>query len=67
MKGNPALPEGSLKSKPTWSSTFGCLATSAFFEDFSHGYGSNRQDRVGTPRAVKPSVLREEIHSQPAL
>ena len=30
MKNNPALPEGSLKSKPTWPNTFGCSATSAF-------------------------------------
>jgi hypothetical protein len=31
MKGNPAVPGGPLKSKPTWLSTFGCLAASAFF------------------------------------
>ena len=31
MKNNPAVPEGSLKSKPTWLNTFGCSATSAFF------------------------------------
>ena len=31
MKNNPALPGGSLKSKPTWSNAFGCSATSAFF------------------------------------
>jgi hypothetical protein len=31
MKGNPAVPGGSLKSKPAWLSTFGCLAASAFF------------------------------------
>jgi hypothetical protein len=31
MKGNPALPEGSLTSRPTWSNTPGCSATSAFF------------------------------------
>ena len=31
MKGNPAVPGGSLKSKPTWLSTYGCLAASAFF------------------------------------
>jgi chaperonin GroEL len=31
MKGNPALPGGPLKSKPTWLSTYGCLAASAFF------------------------------------
>jgi HSP20 family protein len=31
MRGNPALPGSPLKSKPTWLSTFGCLATSAFF------------------------------------
>jgi hypothetical protein len=31
MKGNPAVPGGSLKSKPTWLSTFGCLPASAFF------------------------------------
>ena len=31
MKSNPAVPGGSLVSKPTWSNTFGCSATSAFF------------------------------------
>ena len=31
MKNNPAVPGGSLKSKPTWSNTSGCSATSAFF------------------------------------
>ena len=31
MKSNSALLGGSLKSKPTWSNTFGCSATSAFF------------------------------------
>ncbi len=31
MKSNPAVPGGSFASKPTWSNTFGCSATSAFF------------------------------------
>ena len=31
MKNNPAVPGGSLKSKPTWSNSFGYSATSAFF------------------------------------
>ena len=31
MKSNPALPGGSLTSKPMWSNAFGCSATSAFF------------------------------------
>ena len=30
MKSNPAVPGGSLTSKPTWWNTFGCSATSAF-------------------------------------
>ncbi len=30
MKGTPAKPGGSLTSKPAWSNTFGCSATSAF-------------------------------------
>src|ERR1039458_928493 len=30
MKNNPVLPGGLLKSKPTWSNTFGCSPTSAF-------------------------------------
>ena len=30
MKSNPAVPGGSLVSKPTWRNTFGCSATSAF-------------------------------------
>jgi carbon storage regulator CsrA len=39
MKGTPARLEGSLTSKPTWSNTSGCSATSAFF--------------MGTPTAEK--------------
>ena len=35
MKGNPALPGGLLKSKPTWSNALGCSATSAFFVLFN--------------------------------
>ena len=31
MKNNLAVPGGSLKSKPMWSNTCGCSATSAFF------------------------------------
>ena len=31
MKSSPVLPGGSLKSKPTWSNTFGCSVTSVFF------------------------------------
>src|SRR2546422_10656844 len=31
MKGNPAMPGGPLTSKPTWSNTRGCSATSVFF------------------------------------
>jgi hypothetical protein len=31
MKSNPAAPGGQLTSKPTWSNTSGCSATSAFF------------------------------------
>ena len=30
MKSSPVVPEGSLKSKPTWSITLGCSATSVF-------------------------------------
>ena len=30
MKSGPVFPEGSLKSKPTWSITKGCSATSVF-------------------------------------
>jgi len=31
MESNPAVPGGSLASKPTWSNSFGCSTTSAFF------------------------------------
>ena len=31
MKSNPAMPGGSLKSKPTWSNTCRYSTTSAFF------------------------------------
>jgi hypothetical protein len=30
MKSNPAVPGGSLESKPTWLNTYGCSTTSAF-------------------------------------
>jgi hypothetical protein len=30
MKSSPVVPEGSLKSKPTWPITLGCSATSVF-------------------------------------
>src|ERR1700682_5648252 len=39
MKGNPAVPGGSLTSKPTWSNTLGCSATSAFFVSLAFGSG----------------------------
>ena len=35
MKGNSAVPGGPLTSKPTWSNTSGCSATSVFFADLS--------------------------------
>jgi hypothetical protein len=31
MKGNPAVPGGSLKSKPAWSDTLWCFTAPAFF------------------------------------
>ncbi len=31
MRGNPAVPVGPSTSKPTWSNTLGCSATSVFF------------------------------------
>ena len=47
MQGNPAVPGGSLKSKPTWLSTFGCLATSAlFWLGAARGHRDPRDDPV---------------------
>jgi hypothetical protein len=37
MKSNPAMPRGSLMSKPTWPNTSGCSATSAFFVFGNYG------------------------------
>lgn len=45
MKGTSARPGGSLRSKPTWLSTFGCLTTSAFFFALAAGT-SPTQERI---------------------
>jgi hypothetical protein len=42
VKGNSALPGGSLVSKPTWSNTCGCSTTSAFFV-LGGGRGADRR------------------------
>jgi hypothetical protein len=49
MNGNPALPGGLLTSKPTWSNTSGCSATSAFF---SLGTAQLQDFRVELPQAA---------------
>jgi hypothetical protein len=43
MKGNPAVPGGSLMSKPTWWNTPGCSTTSAFFSLALARLGRNPQ------------------------
>ena len=53
MKGNPALPGRPLKSKPTWLSTFGCLAASAFFVLGGRGGADERSFRRKVQRHVK--------------
>ena len=54
MKGNPALPGGPLKSKPTWLSTYGCLAASAFFR---------LRWGVRWPPPPETNALRRELHA----
>ena len=53
LKGNPAVPEGSLTSKPTWSDTPRCPTTSAFFAfggaDQLPPLGTAREDCDQTP------------------
>jgi hypothetical protein len=44
MKGNPAVPGGSLTSKPTWGNTSRCSPTSAFF---SHSVTRDGHDHEG--------------------
>jgi hypothetical protein len=46
MKGTPIVLGGSLTSKPTWSSTSGCSATSAFFV-FGRADGETHVAEVG--------------------
>src|SRR5258708_4860987 len=53
MKGNPAVPEGSLTSKPTWWNTFGCPTTSAFFSLALARDG--RDHEGGTDEQVRPN------------
>ena len=53
MKNNPALPGGLLKSKPTWSNTFGCSATSAFLFRWCGAVANQRGNPMETP---DPSV-----------
>ena len=51
MKSNPAVPGGSLASRPTWSNTSGCSATSAFFV-----FGHNGVTQVVNGIEVDPPV-----------
>ncbi len=51
MRGNPALPEGPLTSKPAWSNTSGCWTTPVFFPfggaNRSKPYGVAAQKMLG--------------------
>jgi len=60
MKGNPAVPGGSLTSKPTCSNTSGCSATPAFFSPAMARDGRSRQGRTGSlpERSPAPAVGR---------
>jgi hypothetical protein len=57
MKGNPAGPGGSLTSKPTWSNTSGCSATSAFY--FACG-GAGRSQAPGRHRMEKSNLTKAQ-------
>jgi uncharacterized protein YbcI len=57
MKGNPAVPGGSLQSKPTWLSTFGCLATSAFFS--CGGCGRPQRTRMNAMEKANSTMARQ--------
>ena len=56
MKGNPAVPGGPLKSKPTWLSTYECLAASAFF---SPAVGREMAATAGDERTAGRTTCRQ--------
>src|ERR1700687_4633345 len=60
MKGNPAGPGGSLTSKPTWSNTFGCPTTSAFFFGFGGAGGEDPRRKLPRTRLIDPCWNRTE-------
>jgi hypothetical protein len=59
MKGNPAVPGGSLTSKPTWLNTSGCSPTSAFF--FAFGDAGRSQSRGDEPMDDSNSTVAQQI------
>lgn len=61
MKNNPAVPGGSLTSKPTWSNTSGCSATSAFFvlRRFTTVTQAERRNRITKHYVAKLSTHPE--------
>ena len=66
MKGNPAVPGGSLKSKPTWSDTPGCSATSVFLfsaekRDAKGARPQTTSEKGGAVMGAKAQVLKGRI------
>ena len=59
MKSNSAVPGGSFASKPTWSNTFGCSATSAFFVLG----GPRRLELIGNGLAIDEVALMRLLFS----
>ena len=57
MKSKPAVPGGSLASKPTWTNTLRCLSTSAFFVVRS----ANRPQSTGTNAMHQPNVTTAHV------
>jgi len=68
MKGNPVVPGGPLKSKPTWLSTFGCLATSAFLDlarrEVIATPGANLMDKADSSRAKQIAQVARAFEQQ---
>ena len=57
MKGNPAVPGGSLKSKPAWSDTLWCFTAPAFFS--CGGCGRPQRTRMNAMEKANSTMARQ--------
>jgi hypothetical protein len=69
MKGNSAWPGGSLTSRPTWSNTPECSATSAFLFRLNRhaGAGLNSAGRFGMVKVDLAMVYQIQLEERPSL